>query len=248
MKVILSYGNYFNHGKQYQAKFIYDNANESENVETCIINLGSDLLKPYQEKFIKTPKTKPINVIGGTNIPADTLLPFINELLAIKNTTIVIGSQEFTKDNIDSIEDAIDTLHLNVTLQKGKYFGLGDCYYVKFKYASDEQRTEVSYDFNVNLNVLTGKDYSSENDNYIFPFIVDRNGKITTQNTGIIGGTNIPKQAIPFFLLRFINEYNAIVTIGNEKFKKYLDSKRTIQALSELESGRARTHKPNAKK
>jgi len=234
MKVILSYGNYFNHGKNYQAKFIYENIKETEIIESYIIGLGNNELKPYQITFSKNPQDKPLNVIGGTNIPENDLYSFINTLLSIENSTIIIGKQEFTKDSKESIEDAIDSLHINITLQKGKYFGLEDCYFVKFKYASDEQRSEVSYDFNVNLNTLIGSNYTCENDTYIYPFVVDRLGKITGENTGIIGGTNIPTETLPFFLTRFINGYNAIITIGNQKFKSKINNSSILTAISSL--------------
>ena len=44
MKVILSYGSYFNHGKKYQVKFIYDNQIEIESINDLMNKLKSTKL------------------------------------------------------------------------------------------------------------------------------------------------------------------------------------------------------------
>lgn len=247
MKVILNYGNYFNRGKNYQAEFIYDNIYEAESIQELIKNYEQKVF-PYLGKFTEKRKNQSTTVIKGTNIPKDLLLQFINELITIHKATVAIGAQEFTTFNLPNIEEAIDTMHINIHLKKGDYFGFKDCYYATFKYASDEQREEVSYDFNVNLNTNIGQDYNINNNSYLFPFIIDRNGKITTQNTGIIGGTNLPEKLIPFFLKRFVSGYNAIVTINNQKYKTPDEIDELIKAINTFNQGRARTRSPKPTK
>lgn len=237
MKVILSYGPYLGQGKNYQAKFIYDNTREIENIISCMNNLSTNKqFKPAKEN---------INIISKTNIPKELLLPFINMLLNINNTIIVIANKEFTKENKECINDAIDNLHINVTLKKGKYFNLKNCYYVTFKYASDIQREEVTYDFNIRLNPIIGHNNESEPNNYLFPFTIDKNGNITFESTGIIGGTNIPEQTLPFFLKRFVNEYNAIIVSGNKKYKDAEAINQLLKTLPLPEHAKTRVRKYN---
>ena len=243
MKVLISYGNYFGQGKHYQAKFIYDNTEETKSIEKLTRKIGA--INPYQENFTQGRKTTPITVIGGTNIPQDIILPTLNELINTHNATVIIGKHEFTTFDVDSITKAIDSLHINITLKKGTYFNFDNCYYVTFKYATDAQREEVSYDFNVNLNSIIGQNHQVEQSDYLFPFIVDRNGNITFKNTGIIGGTNIPTQALPFFLIRFIKEYNAIITTDNARYKNSEDLEKLIESLPSSKQGRTRTRSIN---
>lgn len=213
MKVLLNYGIHYNQGKQYQAKFIYDNQFESENVASCINSINST------ESFQPTYSDEN-NIITNTNIKKEALLPFLKLLLTFKDTTIIIGKQEFKKYNHEEIKNAIDKIHINITLKKGKYFNLQNCYYVTFKYASEEQKNEVTYDFTNNLSVINGYNHSPDSNKYLFPFITDANGNITFKNTGIIGGTNIPEETLPFFITRFIKEYNAILHIDNQTFRE----------------------------
>ena len=228
MKVILNYGNYYNFGKQYQAEFIYSNPYEEKNVSLWLKN---NKLPTIEQK-------KDIDTIKRTNIPQNILLQFINELVTVYDATIIVGNKEITRENLNNVIEILNKLLININLKKGKYFGLKDTYYVTFKYATDEQREEVAYDFNMNLFTLTGNNI--ENGSYIFPFIIDRNGKITTQNTGIIGGTNIPTQALPFFLQKFINEYNAIISI-DESLKENMDDVQIInKALTENNRNKSR--------
>lgn len=244
MKAILSYGTYLNRGKQYQVKFVYENLEEVKTITNFMKNYSNNnKMTATKDQYTKNRWTKSIDVIGNTNIPKDILLQFISELLTICKAKVIIGKQEFTNFDLTKIKEAIDSLHINVTLKKGKYFNLGECYYVTFKYASDEQREEVTYDFNYNLNPIMAQEASYENESYLFPFIVDKNGKITTENTNIIGGTNIPEKTLPFFLKRFISGYNAVLTIGNEKFKDSFNGEKLLQTINTLNKGRAKTRK-----
>ena len=240
MKVLLTYDRYLKEGKQYQAKFIYDDVFEAEEISSCISSINTNnQFKTQPEQFIKNNKTT--SVIGRTNIPKDLLLSFISMLLTMNNSTIIIDNKKFTKDKQDGIEEAIDNLHININLNKGKYFHLNNCYYVTFKYATDDQRSEVYYDFNANLYPLIGQYSTLDNSPYLFPFIIDQFGNLTFNNTGIIGGTNIPEEALGFFLTKFINEYNGIITIGNEKFKDTVDSKRLITDISTIQEPTEKT-------
>lgn len=226
MKVILSYGNYYNYGKQYQAEFIYDNSYEAEQVSLWL----------KSNKLPTITHHKSTDIIRKTNIPQNMSLElFIKELVTKYNATIIIGNKEINKENLNNLCEYIKLLHININLKKGQYFGIKDTYYATFKYASDEQREEVSFDFNMNLCTLIGNNI--ENETYIFPFIIDRNGRITTKNTGIIGGTNIPTETLSFFLQRFINEYDAIISIDKTSIKNIED---IHKALIESNSHKSR--------
>ena len=224
MKIILTYKNYQTNKKEYQARIIYDNNKEKKDIE--------NIIKNFNETIISIFKTN--NIINYIDITKEYLPKLIELLLTINNTTIVAGTQNFNKDNTNNIEDIIDSTHLNITLKKGKYLNYQNIYYVIFKYANDEQREEVAYDFNCNLNGLIGQNPNTINTDHLLPFIIDRNGNITLENTGIIGGTNIPEHTLPFFIKRFLNGYNAILTINNIKFKRTTDNKHLLQTISSL--------------
>jgi len=241
MKAILSYGNYFNHGKQYQIKFIYDFIEEAILISNYIQNYNyNNEFKTSITTFNDHQHNQNVDIIDKTNIPKDSLLQIINELITQCNAKVIIGNQTFISFNQEAIENAINKLHINITLKRGKYFNLKDCYFATFKYFSDEQRSQVSYDFNINLNPLIGRNVDNNEDSYIYPFVVDRNGHITSENTDIIGGTNIPNHTLAFFLTRFINEYNAIITIDNKQFKDTIDSTKLLESLSNLEKAKTR--------
>ena len=236
MKVILNYGNYLCYGKQYQAKFVYESIDEATQICLWITSNQNKLLIDPVQKLTYLPKSKYNNtslqssVITKTNIPKDILLQFINELINTYKATVIIGDKEFTNMEQANIAQAINKLHININLKKGKYFGFKDTYYAIFKYNTNDQKEEVSYDFNVNLSSLIGT--NPENECYIFPFIIDKNGNITTENTGIIGGTNIPTQTLSFFLQRFIKEYNAIINIDDSLQKDEEEIKIIHEVLS----------------
>lgn len=233
MKVILSYERYFNYGKQYQMQFEYENIDEAKQIKTWIKGKKELITK---EELTNLPKNKvdnnptQSNVIKKTSIPKNQLLQIIQELLTLYNAKIIIGNKEINYIDLLNITQVINQLHININLKKGKYFGIKDTYYVTFKYASTEQREEVSYDFNMNLSTLIGDNI--ENSSYIFPFIIDKFGKLTTENTGIIGGTNIPENTLHFFLQRFINEYDAIINIDDSLLKDDNEVKTINDALS----------------
>ena len=233
MKVILNYGKYFNYGKQYQAKFVYENIEEAKKIKSWIKN--NKLLESHQEltslSTNKSNKTEsPANIISQTSIPKDILLEFISELITLYQATILINDKEFNSIDFPNIINAINNLHLNINLKKGNYFGIKNTYYVTFKYSSDEQKEEVSYDFNMNLSPLIGK--NADNESYIYPFIIDKNGKLTTENTGIIGGTNIPTPTLLFFIKRFIDEYNAIINVDDSLQQDKADVKFIQDSIS----------------
>ena len=244
MKVILSYGSYFNHGKKYQVKFIYDNQIEIESINDLMNKLKSTkLFNFYYVDNSGNISFKRTNTLGGTDIPKDVLHPFISMLLSLKDTKVIIGAQEFTDYNQNTISEAIDTLHINATLNKGTYFTSNSSYYIVFKYATDEQSDEVLYDFHTRLNPLAGPTSKrvTEGKEHIMPYIIDRHGDFTSKDANIIGGTNIPEDLLKEFIKSFIEELNMIITIGNQQFKETFDEEKFNEAISQIEPGRTKS-------
>lgn len=246
MKVILTYGNYFNHGKQYQIKFVYDNQKEVKNTKELMDKLRDP--KAFNYYYLDDSgniSLKRTDIIGGTNVPKNILHPFISMFLSVKNVSIHIGSQEFTSYETQKIDNAINTLHINATLSKGIYFGNTQTYYIVFKYASKEQQEELLYEFNNKLCLVTGINSRriSEGKEYIMPFLVDHTGNITTKNSNIIGGTNIPEDLLKEYIKMFIEKHDIIVNIGSIQLKETFDEQKFDEALSYIDPGRAKTRK-----
>lgn len=246
MKAILTYENYLNLGKQYQVKFIYETSGEIKRTSEWIIKMKKNgLIHPYYQDKNGVISYKNSDVIGGTNIPKDILLPFISMLISLKNVDVIIGNEEYSIYEQDVIEKAIEKLHINITLFKGIYFGLEEKYFITFKYANEQQINEISYAFTNQLNQMTGINSMrvKEGKEYIVPFLIDENGRLILNSDGIIGGTNIPEDLLEQFLKIFVEQHNAILTIGNEKFKDTIDEQRLNRVLNYNEAGMIRTRK-----
>ena len=243
MKAIISHGYYFNHGKQYQVKFIYENELEVKSILSYIESIKTNSkINPYIGKYQSTKTKLPIEVITGTNLTKELLLPFINTLITKYDTKVIIREKEFNTFNQEEISEAIDKLHINATICKGNYFNFKDSYYVTFNYATDEQRNEINYDFNYRLKNILGSDNISESYN-IFPFYIDELGNITTKNTGIIGGTNIPTELLPFLIKRFTENYDMIINIDNSISNSKENSTDIIKTLTTIKKAKIKTRK-----
>lgn len=243
MKVILSYGSYFNYGKKYQIKFVYDNQNEIE----CIADLMNKLKTTKMFNFYYLDNngnisSKNTNIFGGTDIKKDVLHTFISMLLALKNTEVIIGKYKFTDYEQKSIEQAINKLHINATLNIGKYFNYNKTYYVIFKYATEEQKDEILYEFHNNLNTIAGTNSERVNngEEYIIPFLVDRFGNFELKENNIIGGINIPKDLLEELIKNFIEEHNMVINIGTEVLKDKFDITKFQSAIQKITPTRTR--------
>ena len=246
MKVILSYGNYFNHGKQYQIKFEYDNQEEVKSTKELMDKLKDT--KSFNYYYLTNSSKislRPTNIYGGTDIPKEILHPFISMFLSIKNTTVIIGNKVFNSYETNKITEAINSLHINATLSKGIYFSTNSTYYVTFKYASEEQQDELLYEFYNNLNLQDGINSQrvKEWKEHIMPFLVNRTGDITDKNANIIGGTNIPEDLLKEYIKLFIEEHNIIINVGSKQFKDKFDEQEFEEALSYIVPERAKIRK-----
>lgn len=244
MKAILSYENYRSFGKQYQVKFVYENEVEVKKTFKLMMELKEEyLINPCCREFKKN------NIVDKTNIPKDNILSFINALFSLKNIKIIIGNQEFTSFEPSTIEKYINKLHINITLFKGDYFESKDTYYAIFKYASEEQSNKISYEFFNSLypiNIENTRRIQNGED-YMVPFLIDKNGNLTLQSSRIIGGTNIPDDILQQILSFFVIKHNAILTIGNNIFKDNIDEEILNIALNSIEQGKSRIRKPSIK-
>lgn len=243
MKAIISHGYYFNYGKQYQVKFIYENEQETNTISSYIESIKDEhKMNPYNEKYINKENKTAMDVIKGTNIPKELLLPFINTLIKKFNSKIIIKNKNFTNFNTEEIEEAIDKLHINAIIGKGNYFDIDDTYYVIFNYATDEQKREINYDFNYRFKSIIGGEYKP-GIYKLFPFYIDDRGNITIKNTNTIGGTNIPTELLPLLIKTFIEDYNMIITIDDSISNSKENSSNIIKSLTTIKSGKVKTKK-----
>lgn len=243
MKAIISHGYYFNYGKQYQVKFIYENELEAKKLSSYIESIKDDNeINPYNGKYINEETNSPIEAIRGTNIKKDKLLPFINTLINNFNARVIIREQEFTNFNLEEINEAIDKLHINAIIYKGNYFDIDDTYYVTFNYATEEQKREINYDFNYRFKSIIGGEYKP-GIYKLFPFYIDEHSNITIKNTRTIGGTNIPTELLPFLIKIFIENYNMIITIDDSISNSKENSSNIIKSLTTIKTGKIKTRK-----
>lgn len=239
MKAILNYKNYFNQGKQYHLNFIYDNEFEAQKMTSHLkLFQAKKIIEPHYIKIKSKKNDNILNIINSTNIHKDILIPFISMLMTNNNVKIIIENEQFNSFNLEIIQQAIDNLHINATINKGNFFSLGDTYYITFKYSNEEQKDEISYYFNCKYNYDEIQDF--------LIIALDKFGKITNKNNGTIISTNIPKEKISIFIKDLIEKYDAIITIGNKKLKEHFDETTLLKALSTIdgeELGRSRTRK-----
>lgn len=243
MKAILSYKNYQSFGKQYQVKFVYENEVEVKRIEELIEKLKEKyLINPY---YKKQKGIKNNSIIDRTNIPKNIILPFISMLISIKDTKVIIGNEEFTNFEQNTIEKAINKLHINITLFKGDYFELGKKYYIIFKYANNEQSNEISYEFFNRLYPISIENIKriQEGKEYMTPFLVDKNGNLTLESSRIIGGTNIPNDMLFQTLKILVEQYDAILNVGNEQLKGNINEETLNNVLSSTELRKSRIRK-----
>lgn len=119
MKAILTYAEYKNLGNQYQIKFIYENESEIKNTYSWIKKLkDKNLINPYYIKIYNKTCTQKTNIIDGTNIPKEILIPFISMLITLNNITVIINNQEYTSFDLETINETINKLQ--ITTQKRK--------------------------------------------------------------------------------------------------------------------------------
>lgn len=149
--------------------------------------------------------------------------------------------------------------NIQVELKKGEYFNYGQRYFTTFKYNSDEQKRKI-YDVFENALVPTygaNSHRSREGKAYIMPYFADEKGNMTTENTGIIGGTSIPEDLLPEFIRRFVEVDEMTAKIGDEKisgefdydkFEKYKGKLLENLSIEELEALLQKTNDDNQTK
>ena len=119
----------------------------------------------------------------------------------------------------------IENRDLLVNLKKGEYFNYGDRYFVTFNYGSEEQQSKMYELFEKGLLNSYGShsQRANEGKDFIMPYFVDEFEQMTPQNTGKIGGTNIPEDLLPEFIRRFVEVDKATVNIGYQKISGKFD-------------------------
>ena len=114
---------------------------------------------------------------------------------------------------------------MEIELKKGQYLKFGDRYFVEFKYGSKEQQDKMFEVFKKVLIPSYGSlsSRSQQGKDFIMPYLADEQGKMTTKNTGRIGGTSIPEDLLPEFIRRFVEVDGATVKVGDEVIKGTFD-------------------------
>lgn len=126
---------------------------------------------------------------------------------------------------------------MKIELKKGSYFSYGEKYYVEFTYENEEEKKRM-YDVFENgfLNSYgSNSQRAKDGKEYIMPYLADENGNRTTQNTGRIGGTSIPKDLLALFIERFVELDGATVVIGDEEMKGKFNESKFEQLVSGLD-------------
>ena len=132
---------------------------------------------------------------------------------------------------------------INAELKKDKYFQQGVCYYVDFKYDSENQKDRIYDAFKNGLISEFGVNSPrfNENKNCILPYYVDSNGDFSADDTGIIGGTNIPEELLEAFIKRFVEHDKVDVKIGGEIIKSdNFDLERVSSLIKTLDNNKKR--------
>ena len=114
---------------------------------------------------------------------------------------------------------------MEIKVKKGNYFEYGNSYFVEFTYESQEQQDSMFELFENALIPSYGSHSlrSQEGKDYIMPYFADEQGRMTTENTGRIGGTSIPEDLLPEFIRRFVEVDGATVKVGDEVIKGTFD-------------------------
>ena len=112
-----------------------------------------------------------------------------------------------------------------VELIKGEYFDLGEKYYITFKYADKEQEEKVYFLFDGFLNPNYGQNSkrAKEGEDYMIPYLADKEGNLTTEKVTRVGGTSVPEDLLSELIRSLIDVYDATIIIGNEEMKGTFD-------------------------
>lgn len=76
---------------------------------------------------------------------------------------------------------------------------------------------------------------ANEGKDYMMPYFVDENEQMTPENTGKIGGTNVPEDLLPEFIRRLVEVDGATVKIGDSQIKGNFDYNQFDENLSSIE-------------
>ena len=89
--------------------------------------------------------------------------------------------------------------------------------------------------------------FAKENDDFLRPYQVDKNGEFTTENTRIIGGTNIPSGAI-LPIITSLSKYPKIeIFAGNNRIMPDTHRLEIMKMLYELKDEKLKEEPTNAK-
>lgn len=140
-------------------------------------------------------------------------------------------------DSSDSKDNKENNNEIQATLKKDEYFNYGEKYFVTFKYDSDKQKRLLYEVFQKELIPSYGSNSSRALDGkeYIMPYLIDKEGNMTPENTGVIGGTSIPKDLLSDFIKRFVEVDGMNIGIGDKNIKEKFDESKFNDMITELD-------------
>ena len=123
-----------------------------------------------------------------------------------------------------------------VELIKGEYFDLGEKYYITFKYADKEQEEKVYFLFNGFLNPNYGQNSkrAKDGDDFMIPYLADKEGNLTTEKVTRVGGTSVPEDLLSELIRSLIDVYDATIKIGDEEIKGTFDKDKFDELVEKL--------------
>lgn len=219
MKMIVSCENANIFRRFYFVNFIYDNINE----ENKLIKILNDRNIIYEKS-------------GINNIYIEQLEFLINLLLKEFNLKIIINDDCYDFYNNSNINNSIDkTSCSNGILKKGNYFNKSNTYYILFNYNNDTDMEPILYYFNSEFNNMI---YNLN----MHPYIISKK-KNKFSGKSFVRATDIPKDLLPFFIKKFIEEYHMTIYIDNYELKDKFDNDQLLEGLSKLENNNTKIKK-----
>lgn len=123
-----------------------------------------------------------------------------------------------------------------VELKKGEYFDLGEKYYVTFKYENKEQEERIYFLFDGFLNPNYGQrsQRAKDGEDFMIPYLADKEGNLTTERVTRVGGTSVPEDLLSEIIRSFIDVYHATIKIGDDEMKDTFDKDKFDELVEKL--------------
>lgn len=256
IKAFLKRDEYFKYGQQYYIEFQYENSEEQQRIYEVFTHdlipavgsksprfkSGKEFIMPYLVDENGNMTAENSEVVGGTSIPEDLLPEFIRRLVEYDGITLICGNKIIDGAfDEKEFQEMVGTLGIRAELKKGALYKEEMHYYIEFEYSSEEQKRKIFEVFNKELIPAVGSKSPrfKSGQEFIMPYLIDKNGNITAENTGVVGGTSIPEDLLPEFFRRLIEYDGVTLKVGEESMSKKFDETN----FNEMKSGLNQQHK-----